>query len=248
MTKFSDNNRFEKYLVNSLSLRVGDMNYSNYQVDFEKIINSLSNREFTILFPFYWNHHTVEEFRNKFKENVRYDDYSWYLNTLSEVIKNRNIHWVEKINLFHCFGFTRYFDFDSGELISNGLKVNLDNVKDFSSLIDISAYTWISTKQEFDYKDIIPYLKILKKNTELISAFAMYQIYYYGGVKECLNILNKYLFDSKKSIVVPHTILSLLFVERNLIFEEVREEKEMMLNIFENLPVSVRDIVYFDKY
>lgn len=232
---------YEYLFLNSLSKNIGE--YNNFEKDSEDIVSNLSNRNFGILFPHYWSHKQVKRFGEEYEVSI--DDYSWYLNLLKKYVLSDKLDFLDRINLFHCFGFTRYFEKEEKQfLISDILGYKLGKNLALNSLSNISAFTLLSFMNEFESKDLIPYLKKMKSNPQLLEFYAKYQIYYYGGMKNCFDQLQEYqLAGDIRSNVIPQTLLALKITEQIVNFDEMTEYRYEYESLYEKLPNNIKQCI-----
>lgn len=229
---------FEYFFLNSLSKRPTE--YDNFETDSQKIVTNLSNKKFGVLFPYYWTHNQVKKFGETYKISI--DDYTWYLEQLKKYVLSGELDYIDRINLFHCFGFIRYFKEDEKiYLISNILEYKLNKDFQFSSLSNISAFTLLNFIAKFDKKDLIPYLQKMSNNPQLLEFYAKYQIFYYGGFKNCLHQLREYQERNDiRGNVIPQTLLALKITEKYVNFDEIEEFRDEYDYLFEKLPSNIK--------
>ena len=109
-------NKFPEYsIINALSYG-SDLKLKNsmpFEENASLILKSLSERNFVIMFPFYWTHIEVANFSLKYQNRIKANDLEWYLLELRNVLNNRKdeeIHWVERVNFFHSIACTRFLN------------------------------------------------------------------------------------------------------------------------------------------
>ncbi|MCX6010306.1 MAG: hypothetical protein NTW48_09840, partial [Chloroflexi bacterium] len=79
------------------------------------------------------------------------------------------------------------------------------------TLTDMSAYNVIAMLSFNDIEETTTILQKLKEYPRLLSVFARYQIYYYGGVEGVIETMKKYLSD-QKIMMIPQSATALLWL------------------------------------
>ena len=159
--------------------------------DMINLVSGLKNKKMSIYFPQYWRHDDVITFKSKFSNDIYADDLIHYLSKVNNLLLARNdedIHWIEKINIFHFYGLMRIFGVRDKIQSLTFINKFIDQSKyRIKSLINISAINAKSVLEERDSKDIIEVFSEFENNPYLIRDFGIYQIYYYKNIYNCIN-------------------------------------------------------------
>jgi len=112
-------NRFDKF---SPETRLLDLFYKGVPIpgritinNMKKLVCGTNNSRLEIYFSCYWKHESVLELKNKYSNKMDLGKIIDYINNVHFVInerKNRETHWIERINLFHFYGLLRILGFD----------------------------------------------------------------------------------------------------------------------------------------
>lgn len=218
------------------------------------IIKSLEERNFVILFPFYWTHSDVANFSNKYQNKINHNDLEWYLLELRNVLnkrKNDEIHWIERVNFFHSIACTRFLNenqVDNEKLIHIMEQVSGFEIEKpkFNNLVDISSYNFLCLKGDIDIESSIV-TKVLHsfEDKELLMNYAKYQIFYYGSPKNCIDKMKQYVSNDDMSVIVPHTLLGLKWLIKyyNFPLLDKVEIKDLLSDLTNKLSVKTKKIV-----
>lgn len=246
----------EHILLNALSLGV-NIEFEK-KISFEEncilIINSLSSRNFKILFPHYWTHHDVANFSANYEGYINEADLEWYLLKLKSIFsgrKNSEIHWIERVNFFHSIACTRFLNehkTDTEKVIRVMKEVSGFDLKNskFKSLTDISTYNFLALKSDIEIENPIVF-KVLKsfKDETLLINYAKYQVFYYGGTIECITKMMTYSKKTNSNIVVPYTTMSLLCLKNINNFPRLNnpEAKDLLNDLLKIQSKKMRKII-----
>lgn len=250
-------NKFPEYsIINALSY--GTELKLKKSMPFEEnaslILKSLSERNFVIMFPFYWTHIEVANFSMKYQNKIKPNDLEWYLLELRNVLNNRKneeIHWVERVNFFHSIACTRFLNenqVDNEKLIHimenvSGFEISKPK---FNNLVDISSYNFLCLKSDIDIENSI-ITKVLKsfEDRELLMNYAKYQIFYYGSPMNCLNKMKQYISNEDMNVIVPHTLLGLKWLVNyyNFPLLDKTEIKDLLSDLTNKLSKNTRKVV-----
>lgn len=189
-----------------------DFDTSN--LDMSKIVQALNDKKIKIYFPYYWNQHDLRNFKKKYNVQINPSLIVQVTRRLLELLINRNersVHWIERINLFHLFGLLRiYGNINSAEviqfvdtIISSRLKTNINN------FILVSAINTKSVLEKRDLKDTTEFFNLAEHDLNIVRDFGNYQMYYHGGILNCINELQSDLGKDNK-VPISNSIISLL--------------------------------------
>lgn len=213
--------QFPEYsIINALSYgsELKLKNSMPFEENCSLIIKSLQERNFVILFPFYWTHKEVANFSSKYQNKINHNDLEWYLLELRNIIskrKNEEIHWIERVNFFHSIACTRFINenqVDNEKLIHIMEQVSGFEIKKpkFENLVDISSYNFLCIKSDIDIENsIVTNVLHSFEDRELLMNYAKYQIFYYGNPINCISKMEQYINDKDMNVFVPHTLLGL---------------------------------------
>ncbi len=207
------------------------------------IIDALSGRRAVILFNWFWTHQDVWEFYNAHGTKILADDVAWYVGMLARCVqldsqKKIKASWVERINMFHAFGLLRLVDDRyAAEMLRRVFSFGAaDGI--IHDLVEMSGWNALSMLEGGDYP--MPMLMALKSNPTVLTSFAEYQIYYYGGYENLLTTIKSYLSQDKR-VMVPQSAAALLsWLNR---CGARREIDQIYGELLDPLPEQVRVIV-----
>jgi hypothetical protein len=197
-----------------------------------ELVEGLKSRDLRIYFPQYWDHETVRKFKLEFGDKIDEDDIFYYLSRLENLLllrNEKNIHWIEKINIFHFYGLLRIFGKNNKEIsishIDNLIKHRKKKIK---TLIDISALNTKYVVEERDTKNTIDIISNIEDNPGLIRDFGHYQIFYHNGIYNCINEFSMDL-NKKGKVPIAHSVLALIVLSE-LYYKNQPEIKEMIMD------------------
>lgn len=209
--------RFAEILPEDLLIRVGARGLKiGIQPDEEElssIFESIKKRRPVLLFPWFWTHEDVVNFSKRFFNTLTPDDVLWYLRLLHAILgAERELHWMERVNLFHAFGLARLVGGDELlRVIEQDYGYGMSKQASMRTLTDVSAYNVIAMLRFSSPMDSITILRLLEDSLPTVISFGKYQVYYYGGLANLLDIMQDYL-DDRKIVLVPQSVASLLFL------------------------------------
>jgi hypothetical protein len=208
-----------------LAARGVDPNLAPKDEDFQWIVNNLKNHKPVILFKWFWRHEDVDLFSTKYMKDIEPENMEWYLQKLSKmIVKRKNLHWIERINLFHIYGLSRLVDKNLGLKIVKNFPFFQKKESSIISMSDLSACNVSLMLRDASAKDSIKLIDSIK-NRSLLSDYGIYQIYYYEGISNLLDTLISYL-SSSKQVIIPQTIAGLFEAEpHSLILSKIIKER-----------------------
>lgn len=208
-----------------LAARGIDVNLAPNEEDFQWIVNNLKNQKPVILFKWFWRHEDVNLFSKKYMKDIEAENLELYLQKLSKMLsKRKNLHWIERINLFHIYGLSRLVDKRLGLKIIEKLPFFQNKENSIISMSDLSACNVSLILKDASVKDSIKLISSIK-NPSLLSDYGIYQIYYYEGISNLLDTLISYL-SSSKQVIIPQTIAGLFEAEpHSIILSKIIKER-----------------------
>jgi hypothetical protein len=184
------------------------------------LVTSLRSRRPELYFPFFWTHADVDKLKKIFLSSISVDDVVWYLCALKEILGDRyphKLHWMERSNLYHIFGLLR--------LVGKAdRKVALEAIKDAfghrlitkpKGIVDISAYSALAILEEREAREMKGFAEKLLETPRVLRFYGSYQVYYYGGLDNCVDSLAKYASYGNQ-IFIPQSILSLIAIQDDI--------------------------------
>jgi len=230
------NNISSEDVLLTMSLKGYNIGLEPKTSDYENVARALKEGKVEILFGWFWTHdHVVNLQKSSFKD-VSPDDIEKYLSELYRIIhKKDDLHWIERINLFHAFGLTRLSEQKRAlKMIEDKFGYKGDSRK-IVNLTDVSASNVSLMLKNANSIDALHLIDTLN-DAKLMALFAKYQIYYYGSKVGVLNAMKGYVGTSKEALI-PHTIASMISTQRLL-----EQEKEYIYdNIIYDMPLKVRN-------
>lgn len=189
-----------------------DTNLLPSEDDFVKITDSLKRRRLVILFRWFWRHGDVARLAEHLSRGVYSEGLEWYLTELSKiVITEEDLHWVERINLFHVYGLSRLFGKEAGVKLIEKFPYFSKTSRNVGSLADLSACNVALMLKEAEVTESIKVIDAVS-DPSLLAQYGMYQIYYYKGMLELIDKLKEYASSPKQSII-PQTIAGIFEAE-----------------------------------
>jgi len=208
-----------------------------------KVYSNIKERHFTLLFPWFWTHQIVAQFCQAYHADLTSEDVRWYLTQLQAVMKmQRDVHWLERVNLFHAFGLSRLVADEAPmlEIIENqfGYRPHCEHRR-IETLTDMSAYNVIAMLSFDDVEETTTLLRKLEEQPRILPVFAKYQIYYYGGSDSLIETLKSYQSD-RKAVMIPQSAAALLWLPESGGSERVGKVQERVREeLLPSLPISV---------
>lgn len=171
--------------------------------DFQRLIENINNQQILVHIPWFWRHCFVSEFSVKHVERLDIDSLFGVIIDTEKKCANRELHWVEKVNLFHLYGLCRIAGVEPprDSVIYNPSDNNA------LSLSSLSAQNSRLIVNGADAKDAVRSIQYMKANG-ISRAFAEYQLFYYGGFEVLIDKLSEYVETPKES-VIPTTLYAL---------------------------------------
>jgi hypothetical protein len=211
--------------------------------DMINLVSGLKKNKMSIYFSQFWRHDEVQCFKSRFSNDIIEDDLIHYLSKVNNLLLARNdedVHWIEKINIFHFYGLMRIFGVRDKSRSLTFINKFIDQSKYRNkSLIYISAINAKSVLEERDSNDIIEVFSEFKKNPYLIRDFGIYQVYYYKNIHNCINNIRNDL-NHRGKVPIPHSVLALLVVCDLLYKDESILKEEIMDELYYKLTNDVK--------
>lgn len=221
-----------------LAARGIDSNLTPNEEDFKWIVNNLKNQKPVILFKWFWRHEDVDLFSKKYMKDIEARDLERYLQKLSKMLLERkDIHWIERINLFHIYGLSRLVDKKLGLRIIESFPFFQKKESSILTMSDLSASNASLMLKDASAKDSIKLFSSIK-NSSLLSDYGIYQIYYYKGISNLLDTLVSYL-PSYKQVIIPQTIVGLFEAEPHSIVLSKMIKERIYDQLLHNLSQDV---------
>ena len=172
--------------------------------DFKAVVSSINMAEPRIIFPWFWKHNDVLRFSEKFVSNIDKSKLTKIICETCNILNIEKSHWIERVNLFHLFGVARLIAIADEELLQL-----LENIKQVhSGLIGVSATNANLLAKNADTKDAMMVIRKLSAEN-LKHIFAEYQIYYYEGLGNLIQVLSGYI-GTPKEVFIPATVNSII--------------------------------------
>jgi hypothetical protein len=183
--------------------------------DMQGLVNGLKAGQCELYFSRYWTHGDVRKLRVNYLESVGIEEVLKYLAKVYYLMAKRrdeDIHWIERINLFHFYGLLRILGTSRIDVASHIIAGQIQGSKARRrTLVDVSAYNAKAVLDGKDPRDITEVLTLFEENPYLARDFGNYQIYYHGNILTCIDELADDLRSTRK-VPVPHSVLALRFV------------------------------------
>jgi len=223
--------------------------------DMRELVEGLRAGKTLLYFPYYWNHRDVRRFLHCFHGKLSADHILRYMSDLTKMRGDREIrdlYWMERVNLFHFYGLLRILGRENRESVvrfiekqerirSNRLRAKHSE----RSLIDVSSYNALAVVQERDIADMTPILDMFGSHGAVLPCYGKYQMYYYGGISECISQLAADLEKSSR-VAVPHSALALLLILEELdLFDKGNVHQRIMEELVARFPGNVREKIEF---
>lgn len=173
------------------------------EIDLARLIDDINNRRIKIHIPWFWRHTVVSEFSLKYVNSLDTDALMDVVSQTEGKCLKRDVHWLEKVNLFHLYGLCRL----KGTEPKFSKNISESASQQSLALSHLSAKNSELLVKGADAKDAI-YCIDHMKSRKMIRIFAEYQLYYYGGIRAVMEKLEQYVGTSKESIV-PTTVFAL---------------------------------------
>ena len=209
----------------------------------EKVYWNLKARRFTLLFPWFWTHEHVRRFCTTYGKKIKGEDVSWYCVRLQKTLnESHDIHWLERVNLFHVYGLLRLVR--DREMMLEVLKDRLAgeltvDQKPINTLSDMSAHNAMAMLQASPVEGMEWFLQKLQSHPRILPFFGRYQVFYYGGAEKVVDVMKNYL-STDKNVVVPQSVAALLSLSRLGNFERINHIHErIQAELLPKLPSSI---------
>lgn len=171
--------------------------------DFSAIVENINSGQAQILFPWFWTHEDVREFRSNWASKIDPDLLIRIIDDCHEIFQGKSTHWIERVNLFHLYGLSRMVSLatkDSTHLshISTELA---------PGLVAISARNTELIRCGADAAEAMKVIKILE-DRKISRIYAEYLLFYYGGIEKTIDVLSTYIGRNEET-VIPAAIVAL---------------------------------------
>lgn len=230
-----------------LASRGVNTNLAPTESDFRYIVESIKSRKLVILFKWFWRHQDVDDFRDHFASEIDPHDLHFYINELLKILElQQDMHWIERINLFHIYGLSRLVQMDPDLVTENQLKLETLRKSEVRSLTDISEWNSILMIKNASSIDSLELLELIQK-PDLLAEFGLYQLYYYQGLKILFRVLKDYL-NTERNVIIPQTIAGLFQAEPKTLLLSNTFREQIYDEIILRLPCKVATkLERFDK-
>ena len=200
--------------------------------DFIRMVSDINNGKPQIIFSWFWHHDDVKLFSDNYLSKIDQDMFYKLLDETLSIVNISEAHWIEKVNLFHLFGLSKYVrNKDIQEL------QNTYQTRNNYGLVSISALTSKYLSKEAESKDANKIMNAFEKSTA-IQFYAEYQLYYYGGLENLIQKLKQYI-GTPKEILIPTTLYSINSTFGSDQFNNAKINE----NIIDYLPKSTRSLL-----
>lgn len=187
--------------------------------DFSAIVEKINSGQAQILFPWFWTHEDVREFRSKWASNIDPDLLIRIIHDCHRFCQGKSTHWVERINLFHLYGLLKMVELAPKALT----RLSLLSAKRTPDLVAISAHNTELIRRGADATEAIKVIEMLY-DRRISRMYAEYQLFYYGGVEKTLDVLSTYIGKNEEAMI-PTTILAFnnTFVMSGIVYQTITE-------------------------
>ena len=171
--------------------------------DFSVIVENINSGQAQILFPWFWTHEDVREFRSNWASKIDPDLLMRIIIDCHEICHGKSTHWVERINLFHLYGLSRMVSFASND------SAHLSHISTelAPGLVAISAGNTQLIRRDADTTEVMRVIKMLD-DRKISRLYAEYQLFYYGGIEKTIDVLSTYIGKNEET-VIPAAIVAL---------------------------------------
>ena len=203
------------------------------KIELETLLESINKREVKIHFPWFWTHKINNDFTQKYASRVDIDSLHYIILKIESLSMNRDLHWMEKTNLFHLYGLCRVI---KAEVPKNSW-VNNYHPKTHLALSTLSASNSMLIQKGAEAAGAVRSINLINE-FNIQRAFSEYQLYYYGGFDALLSSLGPYLSSSKVSVIPT----SLYAISKTFLFShDVRDR--LHAELIDELPINARKLI-----
>ena len=166
--------------------------------EFSTIVEKINSGQAQILFPWFWTHEDVREFRSKWASEIDPDLLIRIINDCHGFCQGKSTHWIERINLFHLYGLLRMVALAPKDLTH----LSLLSAELAPGLVAISARNTELIRRGTDATEAVKVMKILD-NRKTSRMYAEYQLFYYGGIDKTIDVLSTYIGKNEETMIPP---------------------------------------------
>ena len=171
--------------------------------DFSTIVDNINSGQAQILFPWFWTHEDVREFRSKWASKIDPGLLIRIIDDCHGFCRGKSTHWIERINLFHLYGLSRMVPLAPRDA------THLSHISEelAPGLVAISARNAQLIRRGDDATEAMKVIKMLD-DRKISRMYAEYQIFYYGGIDKTIDALSTYIGKNEETMI-PTAILAL---------------------------------------
>jgi hypothetical protein len=160
------------------------------------IVQEINPRIIKIHFPWLWKHEVVQAFSNYFAPQIDIAALSFVIQETEKRCLNRELHWIEKINLFRLYGLHRIIGSPISVETLRLIQKNQTNLS-FPLISARNSYSIVNQTNKDEWARSIYAIKT--RNTT--RAVAEFQLYYYTNMEKLIEQMRQMANTHRESII-----------------------------------------------